>query len=205
MSFLTKEELELLKGHTDLAAVAEKLEKGQFIPKDRFDEVNKKAKEATDFIKKFEEDRKAEEEKLKADKDKLEAERMSKAGEWKELLEKEKKEKTEALVKAEDTQKRFNSEKEVADQYRLWHKATVDKIKEALADKWLPEYETFSIDSLEKIAVQFGHESIVDTSKLKPSNKKTPPKKWDDMTAEEFAKEQELGKQGKLFKQEGGK
>lgn len=200
MSFLSKEESEALKKNPDLAAVAEKLEKGQFIPKDRFDEVNKKAKEAVDAVKKFEDERNAEAERVKAEKERVEAERMSKAGEWSKINEAEKLKTTEALAKLSETQKELVSEKGVADMYRTWHKSKADKIKEALADKWLPEYESFSIDSLEKIAVQFGHEDVVDTSTLQPNKKKEPPKSYDEMTPEEFAKVQEDAKRGKLAK-----
>jgi chromosome segregation ATPase len=43
---ITKEEIEALKANPATAALGEKLEKEQFIPKSRFDEINQKAKEA---------------------------------------------------------------------------------------------------------------------------------------------------------------
>lgn len=60
----TPEEIALLKKNPETAALGEKLEKEQWIPKSRFDEVNQKAKEATETLaKKLEEEKKVSESK----------------------------------------------------------------------------------------------------------------------------------------------
>ena len=50
------------------------------------------------------------------------------------------------------TKKELEDEKKIADQHRAYHKSIVDQIKKNMGDKWLPEYETFSLESLGKIA-----------------------------------------------------
>jgi hypothetical protein len=139
MFTLTDAEVEALSKSTDpvIAASALKLKKaeedGEFIPKSRLAEVTKARKDLETRLAAFEaEQRKKEEDKARA------------AGELDKLLEAEKKARTDAETKlAEETK--------LADAYRAHHKTAVEAVKKQLGDKWLPEFETFSLDSLYKL------------------------------------------------------
>lgn len=139
MFTLAKEVVESLLKHSDPAVVAATKnllaaeESGEFVPKSRLSEVSKAKKELEDKLKKFEdEQKKAEEEKARA------------SGELDKLLQAEKKARTEAET-------RLAEESKLAEQYRAYHKSSVDAVKKQLGDKWLPEFETFSLESLAKL------------------------------------------------------
>ncbi|MEE9586221.1 MAG: hypothetical protein V3W09_04895 [Nitrososphaerales archaeon] len=200
MSFLTKEELEALKKHADLAAVAKKLEDGQFIPKDRFDEVNKKAKDNADRLKKLEDERTDAAEKERVAAEKLESERLSKAGEWEKLMGLERVKTADEATKRKQAETELAAEKEVANQHRQYRKERIEVIKTAMGDKWVPEYENFSITSLEKIASDAGHK--VDTFTKPPSHQKPEPTDYSKMSGADFAKVEEQARRGQLVKSE---
>lgn len=103
------------------------------IPKTRFDEVNKALKEAKAQLEKVETDRKAEEEK-----------RLREKEDFKALADK-------VMAEKSDLLKLFEQEKAVADQHREYRKAKIEAFKEQMGDDWLPEYESFSLESLEKL------------------------------------------------------
>jgi hypothetical protein len=139
MFTLTDVEKELLLKSSDPAIVAatQKLIKaeadGEFVPKSRLSEVSKAKKELEEKLKKFEDDQKAAEE-----------EKARKSGELDKLYQAEKTARAAAEAKlAEETK--------VADQHRAHLKSTVEAVKKQLGDKWLPEFENFSLESLMKL------------------------------------------------------
>lgn len=200
MSFLTKEELEALKNDPKLAAVAEKLEKGQFIPKDRFDEVRLAGKEATDRLKKLEDERADAAEKERLALEKAESERLSKAGDWDKVLAQERGRTADEATKRKQAETELAAEKEVANEHRQYRKERIEVIKTAMGDKWVPEYENFSITSLEKIASDAGHK--VDTFTKPPSHQKPEPVDYSKMSGADFAQIEEQGRRGLLVKPE---
>jgi len=139
---LTDAEVTALMNSTDpiVAAAAKKLkeakEKGDFIPKSRLDQEIEKAQEATKKLTEIEEARK-----------KKEQDEALKNGEFQKLLEAE-----QAAHKA-DLEK-LEQEKKTADQMRAYHKTVLEAAKAKLTKegKWLPEYETFSLESLVKVS-----------------------------------------------------
>jgi hypothetical protein len=160
MFTLTKEQIETLTKSTDpaIAAVASTLKKaeeeGEFIPKSRLSEVTKAKGELERKLAAFEaEQKKKEEDKARA------------AGELDKLLEAEKKARVEAETKlAEETK--------VADQHRAFHKTAVEAVKKQLGDKWLAEFETFSLESLYKLpGVDLPKLGVVTTAAALPADK----------------------------------
>jgi hypothetical protein len=137
MPIVTDEELKILESTPEGAAVAKKLrEAGDYIPKSRFDEVNERAKASADALAKYDAEKKA-----------AEDDKARKAGEF---------EKIESTHKARiaELEKIAADEKKVADEYRTAKQARIDTMKKEFGDAWLPEYESFSIASLDKIQAQ---------------------------------------------------
>lgn len=160
MFTLTEVEVELLTKSTDsaIAAAAQKLKKaeqdGEFIPKSRLSEVSKIKKELEDKLKKFEDEQK------KTEEDKARA-----AGELDKLLDAEKKARTTAEAKLVE-------ETKLADQYRAYHKSAVEAVKKQLGDRWLTEFETFSLESLAKLpGVDAQKLGVVTTAASLPAGK----------------------------------
>ena len=96
--------------------------------------IKKQVEDLEKKLKAFEEVKKTEEEK-----------KALEEGKYKELLEAQKKD-------AEALKLQLEAEKKEADAYRDYRKLVVEKVKEKLGDKWLPEYESFSLESLSKVA-----------------------------------------------------
>lgn len=158
MSFLSKEALDALKRDPALAAVAEKLESEQFIPKSRFDEVNLKAKEAADAL-------------VKA-----ESERAQRQQELEQQAEDERR-------KRKTLEQQLATEKAEADRFREYRKTKLNAFKDQFGDEWLPEYETFSLESLEKLSERWKAPAVrVDPSK---PGLKVQPRSLMEMTPEE--------------------
>ena len=137
MAILTDDERAALEKNPDTAAIAKKLQDmGDYIPKTRFDEVNEERKRHEAALAKIESDRKA-----------ADDERARKAGEFEKLD-------AERNARIAELEKTAANEKAVADQYRAEQRAKVDAFKKDFGDDWLPEYESFSVASLDKIAAQ---------------------------------------------------
>jgi hypothetical protein len=105
----------------------------QTIPKARFDEVNERMKEAEKQLAEI----KAAEEKVKQDD-------LKAKGEFQKVAEEE-------ARKRAELQAQFDSLKPKADQLDAFLKARREEAKKVLKDAWLPEYDTFSLESLEKL------------------------------------------------------
>lgn len=80
--FLSKEELDTLKNNPATAALGEKLEKEQLIPKSRFDDVNERGKKAEEELTKY----RQEEETRKAELAKAEEQKKLEEGKFKDVL-----------------------------------------------------------------------------------------------------------------------
>jgi hypothetical protein len=139
MFTLDQNEIDSLLKHSDPAVVAatKKLlkaeEDGEFVPKSRLSEMSKARKELETKIATFE----AEQKKIAEDKARA-------AGELDKILEAEKKARVEAETKlAEETK--------MADQFRTFRKSAIESVKKQLGEKWVPEFETFSLESLSKL------------------------------------------------------
>lgn len=181
---LSDDELKAISATPDGAAIAKKLQDmGDFIPKSRFDEVNNRMKEHADALAKIDAERKA-----------ADDERARKAGEF---------EKLDAGYKARiaELEKAHADEKRVADEFRAARQARVDTLKKEFGDDWLPEYESFSIASLDKIAA-----ARVDRSngKGKPDGGKPGVsyggKSWAEMTPAERERMIQAVKSGEQVK-----
>ena len=135
----TPEQIAKLKelGFTDLAADAEKLNAGEYVPKARFNEVNQKA---IDAQKKLDDASTANQT--------AEQERLRKQGEFQTLAEQNAKKAEDAQKLAEQIKKDLEPD---AVAYRALQKAKVAELKEKMGDLFLPEYEGFSLASLEKL------------------------------------------------------
>ena len=135
MSVLTPEEIKLLKdsGNEGLAAVALKLESTNYVPQSRLNEVIDKAKTYESELAT-----------LKAAKDADEVERLKKQGEYKTLAEQEKADKEKALKERDEL-------KPLADQYTELKSAKAAQLKESLGEDYLPEYDSLSLVSIEKL------------------------------------------------------
>jgi len=138
MAVLTPDEIKILKdsGNEGLAAIALKLESTNLIPQDRFNEVLKRAKDAEDAHTA-----------LVTQREKEDAEKMAKQGEYKTLAEK-------AKAENEQLQKKLEEESALANQTRELKAAKVAKLKDDMGEDFLPEYESFSLASLEKLSVK---------------------------------------------------
>jgi integrase len=167
MFTLTQEEITLLNSDPKFAAVALKLkeaeEKGEFVPKSRFNDELKLKKELETRLAEIEKVKKLEEE-----------DKARKAGELDKLLEAEKK----AFVELEA---KFEAEKKEADLYRSYRVAALVEAKKQLKDNWLPEYESFSLESLGKLPGVTIQKVGIDTGKHPPP----PP---DTFTREQVSK-----------------
>lgn len=87
-------------------------------------------------------------EKLKAYEEKeriANEEKARQTGELDKLLEAEKKARADAELK-------LKAENKDAELYRQYRQSVLTEVKKELGDRWLPEYETFSIESLSKIS-----------------------------------------------------
>ena len=142
MFTLTKEEVELLMKSSDPAVVAatkkliEAEEKGEFIPKSRLQKELDANKAIATKLAEYESAQKlAEEEKAK------------KNGELDKILKLREDELSASKLALE-------AEKKEADQFRAFRKTAIEAVKKQMGEKWLPEYENFSIESLSKIAGQ---------------------------------------------------
>jgi outer membrane translocation and assembly module TamA len=139
MFTLTKEEVEKLSTSSDpaIAAVAQKLKKaeedGEFVPKSRMAELNQAKKEMEAQLKIVEDAKK-----------KAAEDEARKNGELDKLLAAEK-------LARETAEATLAAEKKEADQYRAYRKSAVEEVKKQMGDKWLPEFETFSLESLAKL------------------------------------------------------
>jgi len=134
---LTDDEFKVLESTPDGAAVAKKLkDAGDYIPKSRFDEVITERNTLA-----------AQQAKIDADRKAAEDDRMRKAGEF---------EKVEQAHRARiaELEKLAADEKAVADEYRTARQARVDAVKKELGDNWLPEFESLSMASLDKLSAQ---------------------------------------------------
>lgn len=161
MYTLPKEEVDLLINNPDpkVAAAALKLkqseEKGEFVPRSRVNDLTQEKTALETKLKEIEDERK------KAEEDKL-----RQSGEIGKLLDAEKASKL-AL------QKQFDEEKKIADAHRAYRQSVVESVKAKLGDKWLPEYDSFSLESLSKIAeannMKIGVDSSIPQSPL-PDN-----------------------------------
>ena len=131
---LTQDQIAKLKEvDPQLAAEAEKLDSGLYIPKERFDEVNTKAKEAAEKLAAREAaEKKAADEKLVKD------------GEFQKLLETERAERAKEKAQLE-------AEKKTADEYRALRTEELEAAKKQLGDKWLPEFDDLSLASIRKL------------------------------------------------------
>jgi len=182
MALLTEEELKAMEANPATAAIAKKLrDAGDFIPKSRFDEVNEERKKHADALAKIEADRKAAEDEAArraGDFDKLEKERQAKIAEL---------------------EKQFADEKKVADQFREAQKQRVEKMKKDFGDAWLPEYESFTPSSLDKL-----EEQRQAAAKMKGTPDSSTPgkvigeKPWAEMTPAERERMVESAKRGEL-------
>jgi len=159
MAVLTSEEIKALKdsGNEALAAIALKLESSNYVPQDRFNEKNAEAKAAQDALAK-----------IKADAEAVEAERMAKQGEYKAL--------------ADKAQAELEKIKPFADQFNAIRTRKIEELKKSLGDDFLPEYESFSLESLEKVG---GKKSAPPPTDSTPPGS-VPPKEY--YTREEIAK-----------------
>jgi ubiquinone biosynthesis protein Coq4 len=191
MFTLTEEEKKALLNHSDAAVVAatKKLiaaeESGEFVPKSRLADVLKDKKIAEDALAKLEADRKKKEE------DALRA-----SGDLGKLLDAEKKAREEDRIAHEQTKAQLEIEKKEADQSRAYKKAAVESVKKQMGDKWLPEYETFSLESLAKLPGITLPTIGVETGAARPI---TPPAKdFAKMDSKDFQKEVEAAKRGEL-------
>lgn len=101
---------------------------------DEMDEAIQRRQDALDKLRKHEDAEKKKEE-----------EEAKKKGEFEKLLEAEKTEHDKTKIQLE-------AEKKEADAYRAYRKSAVEAIKKQMGDKWLPEYETFSLESLSKLS-----------------------------------------------------
>lgn len=193
---LPDNELQELLSHTDpkVAGAAKKLkdlkDSGQYIPKAKFDELNTKLANA-----------KAESETAIAEAQRklTEAEQRATAAaasggaaaqEASRLAEQRKAE-LEAL-KAE-----HEKIKPLATNYENYRKAKVTTLKEKLGDKFLPEYEGFSVESLEKLIGAAG-ETQIDTDGHQPGKIFTKP--VSDQSPAEIEKTIADAKAGRLNK-----
>lgn len=146
---LTKEEIELLKANPATASLGAKLETEQFIPKSRFDEVNQRAKEATEALNA----------KIEAEKKAAETSAMEQ-GKFKELLQKREEEltserATRATIEKEKASLETKAKAYEETQANLRKKA-LDNIKDAelkkIAEK-LPSVEDV-VEFSEKVTKQ---------------------------------------------------
>jgi hypothetical protein len=163
MFTLTKEEVDLLMNSTDpkIAAAAKKLkeaeEKGEFVPKSRIDHL-------TTELKKLKDDQQVIADAKKVAEDaaaKATLEEAARKGEWQKIIDAEKA-KTEAeKVAREKVEKELNDLKPLADQAKKYRDIVIAKVKEKMGDKFLSEYETFSLESLGKLVP----EAIIGTEK----------------------------------------
>lgn len=180
MAILTDDELKALESSPESAAIAKKLrDMGDFIPKSRFDEVNTRAKEHAAALEKIEADKKA-----------ADDERARKAGEF---------EKIEAAQKARiaELEKAHADEKKYADEYRAARQARIDAMKKDFGDDWLPEYESFSMTSLDKLAAGRDKRSKENPDKGKPGST-SGAKPWNEMSKaerEQYIADVKSGKQ----------
>jgi hypothetical protein len=155
MFTLTDAEKNVLLNSAEPAVVAatKKLiaaeESGEFVPQSRLKAEIKEAKEAQKKLAEIEAAKKLAEE-----------EEAKKKGEFEKLLETEK-------AAHQKTQAERDADKVDAEAFRKAKKEAVEAVKKLLGDKWLPEYETFSLESLGKIAgTQL---PIIGTMNLAPS------------------------------------
>lgn len=146
MFTLSKEEVEFLLTNPDskIAAVAQKLKeaesRGEFIPKPRFQKELEERKALEDRLKAIEEKEKAAAE-----------EKARKDGELDKILAQEREALAAEKAEKEALAKQLEEEKSIADSFRAYRKTVVDAVKKQLGNKWLPEFENFSLESLQKI------------------------------------------------------
>lgn len=139
MFTLTKEEVEKLLASADpaIAAVAQKLKKaeedGEFVPKSRLTDISKTKRELEDQLKAIEDAKK-----------KAAEDEARKNGELDKVLLAEK-------SAREAAEKKLAEESKDAEAYRGYRKSAVETVKKQMGDKWLPEFETFSLESLAKL------------------------------------------------------
>lgn len=106
------------------------------IPKARFDEINEKLKATNEALAKIEADRKKESD-----------DQLRKKGEFEKLY-------ATAEERAKKLEADYKTEKEIADKYRARREAKLTELKKAAGEKWIQEYEGFSLESLEKLEGQ---------------------------------------------------
>lgn len=147
------------------------------IPKARFDEVNNELRTLKERIAK--EDKEREE---------AAAKKLAEDGKFKEVAD-------AASKKATDLEKALAGEKELADKYRGLRTARVEALKKALGDAWLPEYENFSLESLDKLAAQKDPPKGVNTQRPAGGGASKPVS---EMTPQEFQKYLEDVKSGRI-------
>lgn len=164
MGLLTDEQLKAIEGLPDGKAIAEKLS-GDFIPKSRFDEVIGEKNKHAEALAKIEADRKA-----------AEDDRARKAGEFEKLAAADK-------ARIAELEKGMADEKAIADLYRASHAARIAAMKKDFGDAWLPEYETFSMTSLDKLAESHKKATPGKTDNGRPGPVAAKP--WDQMTSAE--------------------
>jgi len=145
-SQITPEEIAALKANPVTAALGEKLEKEQLIPKARFDEINQKQKELADELDKIKKAREAED--LKT---------MQEQNKWKELAEKREKDLADAHAK-------IAAESVLAERERKRTEVKRAEVKQKLGERYLAIYDQADYDDLLKVEEQNEPKSNPDDS-----------------------------------------